>query len=151
VFSGASQINVDVKGRLAIPKKYREKIARACEGEIVITLAPTGDHIWLYALPAWEDILRKLMALPSEDEASERYRQILIGSADEVTMDSAGRVLISQGLRKRANIDKETWLIGQGHKFQLWRQETWDQRLDAMCSPGPDVQTSSEFTKTLSL
>lgn len=151
MFSGASQINVDAKGRLAIPTKYRENIARACEGNMVITLAPTGDSLWMYSQPVWQDIMRKLVALPSEDAASERLRQILIGFADEVKMDGSGRVLIGKSLRDRAKISKETWLTGQGNKFVIWQAETWEKRLDEMCNPDSGKPTSSEFTKELSL
>lgn len=151
MFSGASQINVDVKGRLAIPTKYRENIARACEGTMVITLAPTGDNLWMYPQPVWEDIMRKLVELPSEDAASERLRQILIGFADEVKMDGSGRVLIGKALRDRAGITKETWLIGQGNKFLVWQAAVWEQRLDVMCNADSSQPTTSEFTKELSL
>ena len=151
MFSGASQINVDSKGRLAIPTKYREAILRDGEGSLVITLSPNGENLWMYSQPVWEGVMRKLIALPSDDFASERLRQILIGFADEVNMDASGRVLIGKTLRERANITKESWLIGQGNKFHIWQAERWQQRLDAMCNPEDGQPTASEYTRELSL
>ncbi len=151
MFSGASQINVDAKGRFAIPTRHREEVARTCEGSLVITSAPTADHLWMFPKPTWEDLVRKIITLPSEDYASERLRQILIGFAEDVSMDASGRVLISKVLRDHVGITKETWMIGQGTKFQIWQQDAWDKRLNALCDPDSDMPTTSEHTRDLAL
>ena len=54
----------------------------------------------------------------------------MIGYAEDIDMDAAGRVLISPALRDFASLGKSVVLVGQGNKFELWDQEKWDQVLE---------------------
>ena len=64
VFRGATKVNLDAKGRMAIPTRYRERLAARCDGQIVVTV--DKDHCLLvYPLPDCEELERKLVLLPS--------------------------------------------------------------------------------------
>ena len=133
VFRGATKVTLDAKGRMAIPTRYRERLAARCNGEIVVTV--DKDHCLLvYPLPDWEELERKLVRLPSMNKIARNIVRIMVGYATEVDMDASGRVLVSRELRDFAGLDKQAMLIGQGNKFELWDEETWNEKRDTWLS-----------------
>ena len=93
VFRGATKVTLDAKGRLAIPTRYRERLAARCDGQIIVTV--DKDHCLLvYPLPDWEELERKLVRLPSMNKAARRIVRIMVGYATEVDMDGSGRILV---------------------------------------------------------
>jgi len=133
VFRGATKVSLDAKGRMAIPTRYRERLAARCAGEIVITV--DRDHCLLvYPLPDWEELERKLVRLPSMNPVARNIVRIMVGYATEVDMDASGRVLVSRELRDFAALEKQGMLIGQGNKFELWDEQTWNEKRDAWLS-----------------
>jgi len=130
VFRGATKVTLDAKGRLAIPTRYRERLAARCDGEIVMTV-DRDRCLLVYPLPDWEELERKLVRLPSLHKVARRIVRIMVGYATEVELDASGRVLVSRELRDFAGLDKQAILIGQGNKFELWDEETWNGKRDA--------------------
>ena len=128
MFRGIAQLNLDSKGRLTVPARYREGLLERCAGHLVITA--DADHCLLvYPLPDWELIQQKLEGLSNLDTRVRELQRRLIGFAVDVDMDGAGRVLISPELREFAQLDKEVVLVGQGKKFELWNRDNWDQMI----------------------
>ncbi len=127
MFRGVNTVNLDSKGRLAIPTKYREQLTRLCEGQMVVTVDRDGCLL-LYPLPEWEEIERKLARLSSFNKQTRRLQRLLIGHASECEMDGNGRILLSQPLREFAGLDKAVVLIGQSNKFEIWSETTWTDR-----------------------
>ena len=128
MFRGISQLNLDVKGRLAVPARHRDALLERCAGHLVITA--DADHCLLvYPLPDWELIQQKLEGLSNLDPRVRELQRRLIGFAVDVDMDGAGRVLISPALREYAHLDKAVVLVGQGRKFELWNKENWDEMI----------------------
>lgn len=130
MFRGVSSLNLDAKGRIAIPTRYRERLVETCASELVITV-DKDRCLLIYPQPTWLDIEEKLKQLPSFDEASRNLQRLYIGNAHDIDMDGQGRVLLPQELRKFANLDKKVALVGQINKFELWDEETWNARQDA--------------------
>ena len=130
MFRGVSALTVDSKGRLAIPTRHREALVRQCEGQLVVTVDQNEHCLWMYPLPEWEEIQRKLVALPSLDEQAQILKRILIGHATDCELDGAGRVLLTPPLRKFASIEKQVVLLGQGNKFEIWDEARWNTRRD---------------------
>ena len=127
MFRGVSQLNLDVKGRLAVPAKHRDALLERCGGHLVITADP-DRCLLVYPLPDWELIQQKLEGLSNLDPRVRELQRRLIGFAVDVDMDGAGRVLIPPTLREYAQLDKAVALVGQGKKFELWNKEAWDKR-----------------------
>ncbi|MGZ8155852.1 MAG: division/cell wall cluster transcriptional repressor MraZ [Burkholderiales bacterium] len=128
MFRGISQLNLDVKGRLAVPARHRDALQERCAGHLVITA--DADHCLLvYPLPDWELIQQRLEGLSNLEPRVRELQRRLIGLAVDVDMDGAGRVLISPALREYAQLDKAVVLVGQGRKFELWSKDGWDQWL----------------------
>ena len=127
MFRGVNTINLDSKGRLAIPTRYREQLVQSCEGQMVVTVDRDGCLL-LYPLPEWEEIERKLARLSSFNKQTRRLQRLLIGHATECEMDANGRILLSQPLRDFAGLEKAAVLIGQSNKFEIWSETNWNQR-----------------------
>ncbi|NOR66962.1 MAG: division/cell wall cluster transcriptional repressor MraZ [Woeseiaceae bacterium] len=129
MFRGATKITLDAKGRLAIPTRYRERLAARCDGQLVATV--DRDHcLLIYPLPDWEEIERKLIRLPSLHKLARQMQRIMVGYATEVDIDGHGRILLSRELRDFAGLDRQAILIGQGNKFELWDEERWNGKRD---------------------
>jgi len=126
MFRGVAQLNLDSKGRLAVPARHRDLLLERCAGHLVIT-ADADRCLLVYPLPDWELIQQKLEGLSNLDPRVRDLQRRLIGFAVDVDMDSAGRVLIAPALRQYAQLDKNVVLVGQGKKFELWNQESWEQ------------------------
>lgn len=135
MFRGIAQLNLDSKGRLAIPARHRDALLERCGGHLVITA--DADHcLLIYPLPDWELIQQKLEGLSNLDARVRELQRRLIGFAVDVDIDSAGRVLISPALRQFAQLDKNVVLVGQGKKFELWNQDNWEQLINRAGSFG---------------
>ena len=129
LFRGFNPINLDEKGRLAVPTRYRAELRDCCEQQLVLTVSP-DKCLLLYPLPEWEEIERKISKLSSLNKKAKRLQRLLIGHATECEMDGQGRVLIAEPLRKFAGLDKRVVLVGQGNKFEIWDEDTWNRSRD---------------------
>lgn len=132
MFRGNNEINLDTKGRLAIPARYRDVLMSECDGTLVITIDVNDKCLFIYPLPEWERIEDQISSLPTFDEGTRRLQRLLIGFARDVDMDGNGRILVPQELRKHAEIDKKAVLVGQRHRFELWDQDNWNAKCGAM-------------------
>ena len=130
MFRGVNNINLDAKGRLAVPSRYREKLADHCNGQLVITIDTEEKCLLLYPLPQWEEIQRKVESLPSFSPAARRVQRLLIGHATDIQLDANSRVLVPPPLREYAQLEKKTVLLGQGNKLEIWNEDHWQQRRD---------------------
>lgn len=147
-FQGPSEISLDAKGRLAVPTRYRDRILEQGGGQVVVTAHPHGCLL-LYPAPLWQPIARKVMALPSMDPKVAALQQLLVGHADEVEMDTAGRVLVSPTLRRLAGIERELVMFGQVTHFRLWNPDLWAAELEKYRRTFADALPAG--TETLSL
>ncbi|EAR59726.1 division/cell wall cluster transcriptional repressor MraZ [Neptuniibacter caesariensis] len=125
MFRGVNQINLDAKGRMAIPARYREKIAECCDGQLVATIDTEERCLLLYPLEEWEEIQAKIESLPSFNPQARRIQRLLIGHATDLDMDGNGRLLLPAPLREYAELDKKIVLLGQGQKFEIWSESRW--------------------------
>lgn len=129
MFRGVSTLNLDAKGRFAIPTKYRERLVESCASQLVITV-DKDRCLLIYPEPVWVEIENKLKALPSFNKATRILQRLYIGHAHEVEMDGQGRVLLSPKLRSFAGLEKRVALVGQGERFELWDEDVWDKQRD---------------------
>ena len=131
MFRGVSSINLDAKGRLAIPTRYRAELQESCECQMIVTVAVddrcVGEQgcLWLYPLPEWEKLELTISKLPTLNKMAGKLRRFLIGNASECEMDAQGRLLLPEKLRKFAGMEKHIVLIGQLNKFEIWNEQAW--------------------------
>jgi len=124
VFRGVTHVAIDNKGRLAIPAKHREALTADGSGSLVMTADPS-HCLLLYTAAGWEPIQARLMALSSFDVRTRALQRLIVGHADDVELDSAGRILVPPALRQFASLDKRSVLVGQGNKFEVWDESRW--------------------------
>ena len=134
MFRGVTKLSLDSKGRVAIPKKYRDGVMSSCGGHLIITADPS-KCLLIYPLPSWEPIEQKLNGLPSFNEELRSIQRLMIGNACDVEMDGAGRVLVPPLLREFAGLVKDVVMAGQGAKFELWNEKDWSNTMDSVESP----------------
>jgi MraZ protein len=152
MFRGVNGINIDAKGRIAMPTRYRELLQADSQGRIVMTIDTEEKCLLLYPLKAWEDIESKLAALPSFNPAARRIQRLLIGHATETELDSHGRILLPPLLRDFAEFDKRVMLVGQGKKFEVWDEKHWQKRRGQWLAEESSTDSSlPDEVKSLSL
>lgn len=151
MFRGASTLNLDAKGRMTVPTRYRDLLLNACQGRIVITV-DRDQCLLLYPQPVWEVIEKQLSELPNLDGMARGLQRLLIGHATECEMDNNGRLLLPPQLREFAGLNKRVVLIGQVNKFELWDEQTWNDHCGRLVK-GDQVDDSqlSDYLSTLSL
>lgn len=125
MFRGVNPINLDAKGRMAIPARYRDKITACCEGQLVATIDTEERCLLLYPLEEWEAIQEKIESLSSLNPVTRRIQRLLIGHATDIDMDANGRLLLPGPLREYAELEKKVVLLGQGQKFEIWSESRW--------------------------
>ncbi len=125
MFRGVQHINMDAKGRMAIPARQREALLSECEGQVVITIDTQTACLALYPLPEWERIEREVQGLPALNPAVKRFQRLVLGYASDVELDGNGRILLSQPLREYAQLEKRVVLVGQGNKLEVWSESLW--------------------------
>lgn len=131
MFRGVSSINLDAKGRLAVPTRYREELQDSCDRQMIVTVALNNKGkgekgcLWLYPLPEWEKLEHTINKLPTLNKTAEKLRRFLIGRASECEMDGQGRLLLPENLRKFAEMEKKVSLVGQLNKFEIWNEQAW--------------------------
>jgi MraZ protein len=128
-FRGVSTLNLDTKGRFAIPTKYRDRLVDLCASPLVITV-DKDRCLLIYPEPTWIEIEKKINDLPSFNNATRILKRLYVGHAHEVEMDGQGRVLLPPKLREFAGLAKKVALVGQGEHLELWDEERWDQQRD---------------------
>ncbi len=125
MFRGIHAINVDDKGRIAVPSRFRAQLDAIGDSRLVVTIDTESPCLLLYPFAEWESIEQKLQALPSFNQVTRRIQRLLIGHATELELDSHGRVLLPPLLREHAKLTKRVTLLGQGRKFELWDEHVW--------------------------
>jgi MraZ protein len=150
MFRGANQLTLDVKGRMVMPTRYRDRLQERCGGKLVVTV-DKDQCLLIYPMPDWEEIERKLMSLPTLNPQARRLQRLMVGHATDLEIDSHGRVLLPPNLREFAALTRDAMLIGQGARFELWDEARWNERRDEWLASETDATDLPTGLETLSL
>ncbi|RLA58088.1 MAG: cell division/cell wall cluster transcriptional repressor MraZ [Gammaproteobacteria bacterium] len=146
MFRGVQHINMDAKGRLAMPARQREPLLTQCAGQIVVTIDTQSACLVVYPLPEWERIERDIQNLPALKPAVKRFQRLMLGYATDLELDGSGRMLLPQPLREYAQLGKKLVLVGQGNKLELWSEALWlAERDQALQDSGPEAELPDEL------
>ncbi len=151
MFRGISNLNLDAKGRIAIPTKYRDEIKSDHAGEMILTVDHADRCLVLYPMTKWLDTEKSILELPNLSQTVRKMKRLILGHASEVAMDGQGRIMISGPLRDYAEMDKKLVLIGQGDKFEIWREEAWSSGRDDWVKETPVNIQNDEDLKHFSI
>ncbi|MCW8870860.1 MAG: division/cell wall cluster transcriptional repressor MraZ [Proteobacteria bacterium] len=140
VFYGEVALNLDAKGRLAIPSMYREPIASACDNALVLTYnAYENDSLWLYPQAEWEQVRDSVMALSTFDPMHRALQRRLVGSAYHLNPDKGSRILLPVTLRQVASMEKRVVMLGLGKKFEIWNEDALNKQRHEVPAMGGEV------------
>ena len=146
MFRGVQHINMDAKGRLAMPARQREPLLTQCEGQMVVTIDTQSNCLVIYPLPEWEGIEREIQNLPALKPAVKRFQRLMLGYATDLELDGNGRMLLPQSLREYAQLEKKLVLVGQGNKLEIWSEALWlAEREQALKDSGPEAELPEEL------
>lgn len=116
MYQGPAKLTLDAKGRISVPTKHRDALIAQSEGRVTLTRHPDGCLL-LYPRPRWETKREELSRLPY---AARVLTRIMVGSAVDLELDNAGRLLVPAELRVHAGLEREVMLAGVGEHFELW-------------------------------
>jgi transcriptional regulator MraZ len=150
-FRGITAVNLDAKGRFAIPTRYRDTVQTDCPGPLVCTIDTENPCLLLYPLREWEQIESKLQGLSSFNTQTRRIQRLLIGHATEIEIDNHGRLLLPSILRGHAELGKVVMLVGQGNKFELWDEQRWQSSVQQWLVKDGEPEALPEELQTISL
>ena len=146
MFRGVQHINMDAKGRLAMPARQREPLLSLCQGQIVVTIDTQSKCLVIYPLPEWERIEQDIQGLPALNPAVKRFQRLMLGYASDLELDGNGRMLLPQSLREYAQLEKKLVLVGQGNKLEIWSEALWlAEREQALEDSGPEAELPAEL------
>ena len=115
--------NIDSKGRLILPSKFRTEL-----GDRFIVTKGFDGCLYGYSVEEWKAIEEKIKTLPLVTGKDARnFTRFFFSSAIECEIDSQGRILISQNLREFAELKKEVVIIGVSSRIEIWSKEKWDE------------------------
>ena len=125
--TGTYEHSIDAKGRLFIPAKLREELG------VTFYLAMGVDEcLAIYPQETWNRFTEKFASLPMSQSAAMRP---LFANASKCELDSQGRIVIPQKLRKYAGLEKDAVIIGVNDRAEIWSAETWNAREDEEMTP----------------
>ena len=120
MFIGEYSHNLDEKGRLAVPKKFRADL----ENGAVVTKGFDGC-LFLYTKPEWSKLAERLASLPFAQANSRAFSRLMLGGAMDVEVDKQGRIMLPEYLRSFAGISKAVVVAGLYNRLELWDSGKW--------------------------
>ncbi len=121
MFLGEYQHNIDDKGRIIIPAKFRAEL-----GEMFIVTRGLDKALFVYPMSEWEVLEKKLSSLPFTKAVARQFNRLFFSGAIESEIDKQGRAIIPSNLRNYAFLTKECVVIGVSTRIEIWSKEYWD-------------------------
>jgi MraZ protein len=120
MFLGRFSHNLDAKGRLAIPAKFRSELA-----EGVVVTRGIDRCLSVYPLAAWQILAEKVSALSISDPDARQFKRMVFAEAMDETLDGQGRIVLPPELRRYAGIDREAVVVGMNTYVEIWEPGRW--------------------------
>ncbi|MCL5016267.1 MAG: division/cell wall cluster transcriptional repressor MraZ [Patescibacteria group bacterium] len=134
MFIGEFKHSVDTKGRVAIPAKFRNQISSGA----IITRGL--DHcLFVFTEGDWEALAQKIIALPLAQSNSRAFARLMLAGASSAELDSQGRILVPDYLRKYAGIGKSVKVIGVYNRVEIWDESAWQKYKEKTESSGDEI------------
>lgn len=120
MFIGEYTHNIDAKGRIAIPVKFRKQL----NGGAIITRG-LDRCLFVFTQSEWEALAKKLIALPLAQANSRAFVRLMLAGAMDSELDSQGRILIPDYLRKYGDLKKQAVVAGVYNRIEIWDEANW--------------------------
>jgi MraZ protein len=126
--------NIDDKGRLVIPNKFRNEL-----GQNFIITRGLENCLYVYSTSEWNSLVAKLKSLPFTKKDARIFIRSFFSGATECEFDRQGRINITSPLVSYADIDKECVIIGANDRIEIWSQKGWDEFMNINSSKLEDI------------
>lgn len=124
MFSGTTNNNIDSKGRIVLPARFREEL-----GETFIIAKGFFDCVQVLSIPEFEGLRKKIKELPAMQALRLQYK--IIATAVEVSPNSQGRISIPANLRKAAGLEKSAVVVGMDTRVEIWNEDKFNEMISA--------------------
>ena len=121
MFIGEYQHNLDEKGRLAVPVKFRAKLSKGA----VVTKG-LDNCLFLYTMEEWEKLAPKLAAMPISKANTRAFGRLMLAGAMDVQLDKQGRIILPEYLRKFGQLKKKAIIAGLYSRLEIWDEDNWN-------------------------
>jgi MraZ protein len=121
MFMGEYRHNLDEKGRVIVPSKYREQL-----GELFVLTKGLDGCLFIYPLSEWSVFEQKLKQLPLTNTNARKFVRFFLSGAIECNVDKQGRILIPSNLRVYSEIEKDIVFIGMSSRIEIWSIHKWN-------------------------
>ncbi|MDX8044921.1 division/cell wall cluster transcriptional repressor MraZ [Gracilibacillus sp. S3-1-1] len=125
MFMGEYQHNIDTKGRIIVPSKFRDNL-----GEQFVVTRGLDQCLFAYPMDEWRQLEEKLKKLPLTKKDARAFTRFFFSGAVECELDKQGRINIPAPLRKYAGIEKECAVIGVSNRVEFWAEDKWNDFVD---------------------
>ncbi|PIV98784.1 MAG: division/cell wall cluster transcriptional repressor MraZ [Deltaproteobacteria bacterium CG_4_9_14_3_um_filter_63_12] len=149
MFRGTFEHTLDAKGRISVPRKYREELTEGSEQEVMLT---RGLHrcLVLYPMARWAEFEERILTRSQFDLQVIRAKRIFVAGATECPLDGQGRILCPPSMRQYAKLDKDVVWVGQLDTIELWSAEEWERvREAALESSDAEMTFDDTFSAAL--
>jgi MraZ protein len=121
MFIGEYQHNLDEKGRLAVPVKFRAKLSKG-----VVVTKGLDNCLFLYTMEEWEKLAPKLAAMPISKANTRAFARLMLAGAMDIQLDKQGRIVLPEYLRQFGGIKKKTIIAGLYNRLEIWDEDNWN-------------------------
>lgn len=121
MFFGEYEHSIDLKGRLNLPSKFRDKLSET------FYVTKGFDHcLFIYDEVEWRNFEEKLKTLPVTDKNARNFVRLFFAGAQDCVADKQGRFVIPQNLREYAGLEKDIVIIGVSNRIEVWSKTAWN-------------------------
>ncbi len=122
---GEYQHNIDIKGRLIVPSKFREQL-----GDHFVITRGLDKCLFVYSIDEWTKVEEKIQTLPLTKKDARSFTRFFFSGASECELDKQGRINIPSNLTSYAELEKETVIVGVASRIEIWSKSEWDNFFD---------------------
>ena len=139
MFMGEYNHTIDAKGRLIVPAKFREIL-----GDNFIVTKGLDGCLFVYPNDEWTRFEEKLKSLPLTNKNARQFTRFFLAGAAACEVDKQGRILLPQGLREFASLEKDVVLVGVASRIEIWSRERWDESMNTYDGDMDEVAENME-------
>ena len=141
MFLGEFQHNLDYKGRVSVPKKFRRQLTKGS-----ILTKGLDRCLFLYTKNSWEKLANRIKELPVTGRDARAFGRYLFTGATEIDFDQLGRIAIPEYLRTYAGLKKETTIVGVLERIEIWDKKRWERMRKTIEATGEEI--AEKLTET---
>ncbi|MBI5494245.1 MAG: division/cell wall cluster transcriptional repressor MraZ [Deltaproteobacteria bacterium] len=141
MFRGNHECQVDEKGRVPFPARFREVLSQAGQNVLVLTRG-FSPCIHAFPLKEWLKLEERLGQMPVFDPNVQRMRRLLLGECAECELDKQGRILVPPRLRDYAGVGKDAVFVGQMQTVEIWSSDGWKRHWEELVADTGGVQSA---------